>query len=354
MNNLLRMMQLIERYDKSFSHEILDEAMSTADVYQKYYSNIPQAEFDQIVKADPTSKPNKMGIYCKWLLTLYTAGKLLLEDLYKATEYLTTFTKFKAKIQQKDINQFKSLPDLYNVIQPFAEAPDQATSNSDEVRKAKQGADKVYEDSQWLIIVPHTMEAAKYYGANTQWCTASDNNNMFDEYYSRGELYINIDKVNNRKYQFHFEDEQFKDERDHGIRPNELPLSEGVYLYYKSISTEHFLYLKFGEISPVNKQRDYYLMNDGGPEWDCLIGICNKDAQIIIQPKYMEITKYGNCFWVSDGDEETLFDLSGKMIFQLGKYTYNPSGILHDENLEVYKDDEPVGKFDTTGLKFIG
>ena len=49
---------------------------------------------------------------------------------------------------------------------------------------------------------------------NTQWCTAADGNNQFNYYNSQGPLYININKADNEKYQFHFESDQFMDETD--------------------------------------------------------------------------------------------------------------------------------------------
>jgi hypothetical protein len=65
--------------------DLLLEAASLGDVYQKYYNQIPEEEFRQIVSADPTSGEDKMGKYSKWLLALYTGGNLKLEDLYKAS-----------------------------------------------------------------------------------------------------------------------------------------------------------------------------------------------------------------------------------------------------------------------------
>lgn len=50
------------------------------DIYTKYYSNIPQDEFWQIIKADPTyneQKSQKMGKYGKWLLNLYKQVDIL-------------------------------------------------------------------------------------------------------------------------------------------------------------------------------------------------------------------------------------------------------------------------------------
>lgn len=228
----------------------LFEAVSLNDIYVKYYSEIDSDVFRKIVESDPTwrgEKPDKMGKFGKWLLSLYIGGRLKLEDLYKAKEYLTYFVKYNNRVEVKDINKYKSLVDLYNVVKVFMDNPEMSTSHSDEIRKIKEGAEKVYEDNEWLIVVPHTMEASCYYGKGTQWCTAADkSNNMFDYYNDQGNLYININKVSgdiSDKYQFHFETDSFMDATDSPIETpiyETIGLNEGVLEFYKSIKSSFY------------------------------------------------------------------------------------------------------------------
>lgn len=200
---------------------MLCEAASLDDIYAKYYSGIDRDIFNQIISSDPTwssERPDKMGKFGKWLLKLYMSKSLIIEDLYKAKEYLSYFVKYNNRIEVKDINKYRSLPELYNVVKVFMDNPDIATSNSDEVRRIKEGAEKVYEDGEWLIVVPHTKEASCYYGKGTQWCTAAEqSHNMFDHYNDQGNLYINIRKSDGEKFQFHFESDSFMDATDSGI-----------------------------------------------------------------------------------------------------------------------------------------
>ena len=217
----------------------LFEAANLTDIHKKYYNKIPEDIFMKIVSADPTyrvEKSQKMGKYGKWLLQLYLNRRLKLEDLYKATDYLRCFVDYYNVIKDKDINKIKSLQELYEIVQPYL-GGDIATSKSDEVRKIKEDAEKVYEDNEWLVIIPHTQAASCYYGKGTQWCTAAErSNNMFDHYNSQGPLYINIDKVNGAKYQFHFESDSFMDENDNPIDSpvaDTCGLSEGLCNWYR-------------------------------------------------------------------------------------------------------------------------
>lgn len=209
----------------------LFEAATLGDIHAKYYNDIDDNTFNAIVASDPTydpNKPNKMGKYGKWLLGLYKIKRLKTEDLYKAKQYLSVYVKYINRVSVKDINQLRSLQDLYSVIKEFIDDPNQAASHNDEIRKIKEGAEKVYEDNEWVIIIPHTKEASCYYGKGTQWCTAAEKSmNYFDKYNKEGNLFININKRTQEKYQFHFETESFMDATDTEI---ESPINATIDL----------------------------------------------------------------------------------------------------------------------------
>lgn len=240
------MNKIIIREEQLYS--LICEAATLDDIYVKYYSGIDRDIFNKIISSDPTwrsEKPDKMGKFGKWLLKLYMTKSLNIEDLYKASEYLSYFVRYNNRIEVKDINKYRSLPELYNVVKVFMENPDIATSNSDEVRRIKEGAEKVYEDGEWLIVVPHTKEASCYYGKGTQWCTAAEqSHNMFDHYNNQGNLYINIRKSDGEKFQFHFESGSFMDATD---TPIESPIYDTIGFgysildYYKeNLSSDNF------------------------------------------------------------------------------------------------------------------
>lgn len=202
------------------------------EIYAKHYGAIDYSIFCEIVRADPTyssDNPDKMGKYGKWLLSLYQKGALLTEDLYKAHDYLDCFNRFRRRLAgSRDINQIKSLPDLYDLIKDFLDIPEEIVNETtnEEQRIKENEARRLYEDKDWLVIQPLTQQAAIIYGRGTQWCTSATRSyNYFERYNSQGPLFILISKKHNRKYQFHFESKTYCDETDRSIMS---PIAETI------------------------------------------------------------------------------------------------------------------------------
>ena len=240
---------------------LLEAKMSLDDIYNKYYSNINKDIFLAAVKADPTTKRKdgniiSIGDYTKWILNLVKRGVWKPGDSYETTKFLTTYHKLKNQLpqNQRDINNIKSVGELKQLLDQFT--PKKTRS------EIKQGVEKVYEDNQWIIIIPHTQEAAIHYGSGTKWCTAAKHgNNMFDTYNEEDFLYININKINKRKYQFHFESNQFMDEQDSFVDPTEIGLSPGAIDYYKSIGTGDY-FITIEDIKSYIQREDYSIFDN--------------------------------------------------------------------------------------------
>jgi hypothetical protein len=204
------------------------------DIHAKFYAGMEVSTFHQIITADPTSivqngETKKMGTYSKWLLKLFQDGKLLLEDLYKATEYLTRFDKLKAQKvitgTAADINRYDSLPDLFKHIKEIGGTGETSEDESyllgDRYFINSGEAEVFHEDDDYLIVIPRTLKASQFYAHGTEWCTRFPD--MFKEYSEKGDLYIVIVKRRlnttntHRRMQFHFQTEQYMDMDDRNV-----------------------------------------------------------------------------------------------------------------------------------------
>ena len=101
----------------------------------------------------------------------------------------------------KDIASYDTLDAFKFIIDAVKSLP-----SAKEIRDIKKsGSKKIYDDEDYLVVVPETVAASCYYGAGTQWCTAAKNSNAFDDYTGRqGVLYYVVDKrANDMKYAIH-------------------------------------------------------------------------------------------------------------------------------------------------------
>jgi hypothetical protein len=273
----------------SFS-DFLNEG-KVEDIHAKFYAGMEATTFQQIVTADPTSitrngETKKMGTYSKWLLKLFQDGKLLLEDLYKATEYLTMFDKLKAQKDitgaAADINRYGSLPDLFKYIKTIGGTGDASEDESyllnDRYFINSGEAEVFHEDDDYLIVIPRSLKASQFYAHVTEWCTQYPDN--FKEYSEQGDLYVIIDKrkLNTddelRRMQFHFQSNQFMD-----INDDSLPQSVKVVFLSIFQHIKESWKLRYDNVSYFNEGRANVRL-----KWKH--GVVDLDGNVVVPVKY--------------------------------------------------------------------
>ena len=258
---------------------------------------LSKEEYNEIVKADPTTRLNdvdldtedknelakvKAGNYVQWLVKQYLNvpteiekgepgyerefkqnQSVFMEDLYKVTNDLKKFDRFKNRLPQesRDINKL-NVQELYELVKEFSLEKTKATKEEKKVAAETYehpGADIVFRGNKWTVARISDKgklgkDAACFYGGNylepskgeTRWCTSSPGLNWFDRYIKDGPLYVVIpNKWEGKRgetsglpadrYQFHFQSNQFMDVHDHSVNLVELlngPMSE-IKDYFK-------------------------------------------------------------------------------------------------------------------------
>lgn len=222
------------------------------EAVKKNYPKIEDETFYKLIALDPTynEKRNSVGTYGKWILNLYNKGKLKEEDFYKVTDYLNQFEQKKKGFKNKDIGQFKTLPDLAKALDDVGDVElthaQQVRQNQKERKNADLGkeASLVCEGDLFNVWVPHTYAASCKLGQGTHWCTAStESDNYYNSYLDNygGEYYILQDKNGKPLYQFHFESNQFMDEYDSPVNPfSVIETDEKVKKFFEPKIKEHF------------------------------------------------------------------------------------------------------------------
>ena len=227
-------------------------------------------EFIQLVQADPTTRMSnvdpesadskelekiKAGKYVNWLIKNYLtptterqpgdagydrevkqAKETFIEDLYKVTDDLKKFERFKGRLPQeaRDINKISSRQ-LYDYVKDFDLTLATTTKAERKSAPVHPGAELFFEGPNWRVIKIENKgasgkEAACFYGGNnkeTRWCTSAPGASWFDRYIKDGPLYVIFNPNDTQiapetglpveRYQFHFPSNQFMDRHDHSV-----------------------------------------------------------------------------------------------------------------------------------------
>ena len=234
---------------------------------KKTKPKLSKKEFMDLILADPTTRLNnvdvetatseelgkiKAGSYVPWLVKNYLlpktesavgeysyerevkrAKEVFLEDLYKVTDDLKKFERFKGRLPQemRDIN--KLTPDqLYDAVKDFDLTLATTTKAERKSAPVHPGAKLVFEGPNWRVVEIEDKgqvgkEAACFYGGNnveTRWCTSAPGASWFERYIKDGALYVVFDPndtdvspttgLPKTRYQFHFPSNQFMDKDD--------------------------------------------------------------------------------------------------------------------------------------------
>ena len=220
------------------------EINSLINAFAKKNPNINPKDLERLFTADPTTVQNSRGTfagkYCVWIGNQYVNGKLKIGDIPELKKALTTYNINKSQITTP-INEIGSLSDLITIISSYTD-DFKATR---QLSKGEQALEKVYEDGEWVVYIPHTYEASRKIGGDTNWCTASSDDRYFNMYTKEGPLYVNIRKSDGAKFQFHFPTRQFMDSKDKEIKSKNIGLSKGLIKFYNNIDPLFLPYIKY-------------------------------------------------------------------------------------------------------------
>lgn len=219
-------------------------------------------EFDKFLDKLGDIDPSPKGIYMPWIarLAITKPSENRTEDLDRLHDDLLNFERFKRDIERKDINQYKSFADLYDVLAPFL-APKKKSKDdlakekaADELAKVKADIITVYAGPEGWIRIPTTQASATFLGQGTRWCTAGQKNNMFSHYNKSDNLFVVYDKDSKARFQMHIDSGQFAGEDDRNKGMGAVPdwARQPILDYYKKnnpkMSLKHIMTLSsFGD-----------------------------------------------------------------------------------------------------------
>jgi hypothetical protein len=213
---------LAQQFGEKLKAAIQNDTSQGARQMMMVLEKQPDILVRELAKADPSGERHD---YLQWITRMYIVGQFRLEDIARLNSELTKFMKFKSKIQNKDLNSYKSLTDFYDVIEK-AEAEfgeKDLKSKAKQEKEAKlEGAEVIVNEPDLKIVKLLTPEAACLYAAGTRWCTSSAD--TFKHYAKQDDIYVILAKfpTGPRKFQMHYQSEQVMDERDASIGKKDI------------------------------------------------------------------------------------------------------------------------------------
>jgi hypothetical protein len=305
--------------------------------------------FVNMLQSDPTD--NK--IYLQWMLNLFSqlikkgdeqslasAMRLVEEDLPQANTYLMLFEDNKRKKKFRDlcltsyslksvsdptnINQYKSLSQLFDAVDPFIEREPSAVERTMNKFVQSGQAEIPVKDRKFTLYIPKTTAANVVFDKFANWCTAKEGNGMFKSYTQNNkkpngknsDIYIIINNKffkgeSEELYQIHFETNQLKDRKNSSnvsIFENVLMESEGILNFFhdelmtmakeykKGLDTNKYLnfLIQFGfsdslfELYPDDIP-SIRIMNREVPKLADMKRFKNLDQLIVINAKLVEL-----------------------------------------------------------------
>ena len=152
-------------------------------------------EIQEMAKEDPSGNLK----YLAWQMKQLGKGF----HIYDVMNYINRFHLLSKKdaISPKDINSYEDFWDLEKAV----EAVEEKESETQLRKKAKSGANKVYDDEWFSIIHPKTKESACFYGKGTEWCITMLTDDHFNNYRNAASDFLFlIDKDKQRKVALQF------------------------------------------------------------------------------------------------------------------------------------------------------
>lgn len=194
---------------------------------------------NKIADIDPTPK----GALIPWMARLIaknpTENKI--EDLPRVKKDIEAFFKHKDKIENRDLNAYKTFQAVYDAVKPFGKKKSKRELERAKIEKLKDQIDTVYDGEEGWIRIPETKAASCYLGRGTRWCTAARSGNMFDHYASKDKLFIIYDRETGKKTQMHLQSNSHMDDADAPVGLDSVPdwARDKIVAWYKKNDSDN-------------------------------------------------------------------------------------------------------------------
>ena len=187
--NIISVLELFSPDAKSKYTELLLRLMKNTPRLKEHTNEIKRVINEKLPFISEESL-NQFGDIQLMLIYRFVDGFFNFEDLQK----FRRFCEYNERnlIEENDLTKLKTFEQVISAMS-YAEM-------KAEEKELETQVVKLIDNSDWLVLRPLTFNASKKYGANTKWCTTTENNSeYFTKYSKRGVLIYCLNKKNGYK-----------------------------------------------------------------------------------------------------------------------------------------------------------
>ncbi len=182
--NIVSILEMFSPEGKSKYTETLLRMMKNTPNLKDHSKEIKLVLIDKFPFIEK-SKLDLMSDIQMMLLYKFIDGFFNMEDLQKYRK----FCEYNERnlIEENDLTKYKSFEQMIAAMG--------VAEMKTEEKELETQVIKIHEDGEWLLIRPLTFKSSCKYGANTKWCTTTENNQeYYNKYAKRGVLVYCINK----------------------------------------------------------------------------------------------------------------------------------------------------------------
>ena len=255
--------------------------MSRIDKLKEQHPELNITVIDMLARVDPTDSYKYTEFLIKELkqsikddgivdITLNLGIELVGNDNVVTLNEFEQHVKAN-RIQKKDISQYKSFEQIKEQVKLAEEIVKQ--------KELEKQIEKLFEDNEYLVLIPLTKESNQTYGSNTKWCTTMEGYSYWEKYFQDYKVIFVLNKQTGKKTAISkgiYANEGVKvwDQLDNDVSIFDTGLPSNIYeVVSQSLSideTNQDIYNKkfpkkneyVSSYDDVHKQFEYYIGNN--------------------------------------------------------------------------------------------
>lgn len=255
--------------------------MSRIDKLKEQHPELNITVIDMLARVDPTDSYKYTEFLIKELkqsikddgivdITLNLGIELVGNDNVVTLNEFEQHVKAN-RIQKKDISQYKSFEQIKEQVKLAEEIVKQ--------KELEKQIEKLFEDNEYLVLIPLTKESNQTYGSNTKWCTTMEGYSYWEKYFQDYKVIFVLNKQTGKKIAISkgiYANEGVKvwDQLDNDVSIFDTGLPSNIYeVVSQSLSideTNQDIYNKkfpkkneyVSSYDDVHKQFEYYIGNN--------------------------------------------------------------------------------------------